>query len=147
MRRVLFLDIDGVLNRTGFSPPATVGMRDWIEPELAARLSSVLEAIGAQIVLSTSWRIETGLDELRADLHSVGIDGSLLIGATPDLDDDERWPEIDAWMREHEVAPESVVILEDFYEMGPLTARTVMTDPGRGLDEAAASAILALFAG
>jgi len=30
MRRVLFLDIDGVLNRTDFSPPATKGMRDWI---------------------------------------------------------------------------------------------------------------------
>jgi hypothetical protein len=145
MRRVLFLDIDGVLNRTGFSPPATVSMRSWIEPELAARLGTVLERIDAQIVLSTSWRIESTLESLRADLNACGIDGARLLDATPSLDTDERWSEIDAWMRAHEVAPESVVILEDFYEMGPLTARTVMTDPARGLDEAAASAILALF--
>ena len=147
MRRVLFLDIDGVLNRTGFSPPATVGMRSWIEPELAARLAAVLDATGAQIVLSTSWRIETTLEELRTELHAAGIDRSLLLGATPDLDDDERWPEIDAWMRDHGVAPESVAILEDFYDMGPLTARTVMTDAARGFDEAAATAIAALFTG
>jgi hypothetical protein len=122
-------------------------MRSWIEPELAARLAAVLDATGAQIVLSTSWRIETGIEELRAELHASGIDGSWLLGATPEVDDDERWPEIDAWMREHGVAPESVVIVEDFYDMGPLAARTVMTSADRGLDEAAASAIVALFTG
>jgi len=37
------------------------------------------------------------------------------------------------------------VILEDLYEMGPLAARAVMIDPDTGLDEAAASAIVALF--
>jgi len=147
MRRVLFLDIDGVLNRTGFSPPATVGMRSWIEPELAVRLAGLLEATGAKIVLSTSWRIDSGLESLRAELAASGIDGSWLLGATPDLDGDERWLEIHAWMEEHGFAPESVVIVEDFYEMGPLAARTVMTDAGRGLDEAAASAIVSLFDG
>lgn len=144
--RVLFLDIDGVLNRTGFFPQATVGMRSWIEPELAARLVAILETIDAKIVLSTSWRIDSSLDELRAELHASGIDGSWLLDMTPDLPDDERWPEIDAWMKQHAIAPADAVILEDFYEMGPLTARTVMTDPDHGLDEAAASAIVALFA-
>lgn len=143
--RVLFLDVDGVLNRTGFSPQATVGMRSWIEPELAARLVATLETIDAKIVLSTSWRIDSSLAELRAELHASGIDGSRLLDMTPDLPDDERWPEIAAWMKQHAVAPEDVVILEDFYEMGPLAARAVMIDPDTGLDEAAASAIVALF--
>jgi hypothetical protein len=146
MRRVLFLDIDGVLNRTGFSPPSTNGMRDWIEPELAARLAATLETIDAQIVLSTSWRVTSSLEELRADLDAAGIDGSRLLGATPLLEDDQRWAEIDAWMREHGIAPEAVVIVEDFYAMGPLATRTVTTSADRGLDEAAASAIVALFA-
>jgi len=146
MRRVLFLDIDGVLNRTGFAPPAADGMSSWIEPELAARLAAILEATGAQIVLSTSWRLESSLEELRAELHACGIDGTRVLDATPELDTDERWPEIEAWMQTHGVPPESVVIVEDFYEMGPLAARTVMTDADRGLDETAASAIMALFA-
>jgi hypothetical protein len=34
---VLFLDIDGVLNRTGYRPAESEGLRSWIEPELAAR--------------------------------------------------------------------------------------------------------------
>jgi hypothetical protein len=37
------------------------------------------------------------------------------------------------------------VIAEDFYEMGPLAARTVTTDADRGLDEAAASPRFMLF--
>lgn len=143
--RVLFLDVDGVLNRTGFSPQATIGMRSWIEPELAARLVAILETINAKIVLSTSWRIDSSLAELRAELHASGIDGSWLLDMTPDLPDDERWPEIAAWMKQHDVAPADVVILEDFYEMGPLTERAVMLDPATGLDEAATSAIVALF--
>ena len=146
MRRVLFLDIDGVLNRTGFAPSSNVGMRSWIEPELAARLATVLEVTGAHVVLSTSWRIETELEELRAELHAAGIDGARLLGVTPEHDDDERWSEIETWMRDHGVPAESVVILEDFYEMGPLAGRAIMVDPDRGLDEVAASAVVALFA-
>lgn len=143
--RILFLDIDGVLNRTGFAP-STARLRHWIEPELASRLTTVLEALDARIVLSTSWRIDSTLDELRGELHAAGLDAARVLDMTPELPDGERWPEIEAWMREHRIAPEAVVIVEDFYEMGPLTARTVMTDPDRGLDEAAASAVLALFA-
>ena len=40
----MFLDIDGVLNRTGFHPGESVGLRSWIEPELARRLCGVIEA-------------------------------------------------------------------------------------------------------
>ena len=37
--RVLFLDVDGVLNRTGYKPAESRGLVSWIEPELAARLA------------------------------------------------------------------------------------------------------------
>lgn len=46
--RILFLDIDGVLNRTGFRPEVSAGLRSWIEPELAGRLSEVLEITAAR---------------------------------------------------------------------------------------------------
>jgi hypothetical protein len=144
--RILFLDIDGVLNRCDFKPSRKVGLRSWIEPDLAARLNQVLATLDAKIVLSTSWRIDSNLDELREELRAAGVDHTRLLDMTPDLLADERWPEIDAWMRNHRIAPEAVVIVDDFYEMGPLAGRTVMTDPERGLDEAAASAVLALFA-
>ena len=62
---VLFLDVDGVLNRTGFRPMTSVGLRSWIEPELAAHLNHVCMATGAALVLSSSWREGRTLDELR----------------------------------------------------------------------------------
>jgi hypothetical protein len=49
--RVLFLDIDGVLNRVEFRPGTLVGLRSWTEPELARRLCDVPRASGASVVL------------------------------------------------------------------------------------------------
>lgn len=62
--RVLFLDIDGVLNRTGYRPRESLGLRSWIEPELAQRLSALIVATSAEIVLSSDWRRGRELAEL-----------------------------------------------------------------------------------
>lgn len=141
--RVLFLDIDGVLNRTGFHPGESVGLRSWIEPELARRLCEVLDATGARLVMSSDWRSGRSLQHLQAELAAAGIARSLL-GATPVLGR-PRWREIQAWMAEHEIAAESVVIIDDMHDMGPLAARFVRISPLTGLDEDAARAIVQLF--
>jgi hypothetical protein len=141
--RVLFLDIDGVLNRTGYRPDTSVDLRSWIEPELADRLGRLLREIEASIVLASDWRAGRALDHLAAELRAAGIDGTLL-GVTPVLGQ-ARWREIEAWMLEHQVAPERVVIVDDGYDMGPLAARFVRCSPLRGLDDEAARAIKLLF--
>jgi hypothetical protein len=141
--RVLFLDVDGVLNRTGFHPGVSHGLRSWIEPELARRLSEVIRAIGAEVVMSSDWRRGRELSQLRDELREAGIECSL-IGVTPTLGG-ARWREIEAWMAEHAVAPEAVVIVDDGYEMGELGARFVRCSPLNGLDAAAADAIVGLF--
>jgi hypothetical protein len=143
--RVLFLDVDGVLNRTGFHPGESVGLRSWIEPELARRLCDVLEATGAEVVLISDWRRGRDMEHLREELAAAGIVCSLR-GATPVLGS-VRWQEIDAWMREHDVAMESVVIVDDGFDMGPLRPRFVRTSPLNGLDEDAAREIRRLFEG
>jgi hypothetical protein len=142
--RVLFLDIDGVLNRTGFQPAETLGLRSWIEPELASRLCDVVRATSAQIVLASDWRLNRELQELRDELHAAGIDVSL-VGVTPALDGQPRWREVEAWMVEHNLAREAVVIVDDKYDMGPLGERFVRVSPLNGLDDQAARAIRALF--
>lgn len=142
--RVLFLDVDGVLNRTGFHPGTSVGLRSWIEPELAQRLSGVVRATGAEIVLSSDWRRGRELLELRDELHAAGVEGSLL-GETPVHAGQERWREIEAWMIAHEVGPTAVVIIDDGFDMGALAARFVRVSPLNGLDEDAARKIVGLF--
>ena len=47
---LLFLDIDGVLNRTATAPQIN------LEQDKVDRLRTVLEASGADVVLSTYWR-------------------------------------------------------------------------------------------
>ena len=142
--RVLFLDVDGVLNRTGFRPDKVVGLRSWIEPELAQRLSDVLRETGAEIAISSDWRCGRELQHLRDELRAAGIDAPVL-GVTPILTGQPRWREIEAWMTEHEVGADRVVIVDDGYDMGALAARFVRTSPLNGLDESAARAVVALF--
>jgi len=141
--RILFLDIDGVLNRIGFHPGESVGLRSWIEPELARRVCGMIEAIGAAVVLTSDWRRGRELQHLREELAAAGVACSLL-GTTPVLGQG-RWREIEAWMAEHDVGPESMVIVDDAYDMGPLAPRFVRTSPLNGLDEDAARSIRQLF--
>ena len=143
--RVLFLDIDGVLNRTGYRPRESVGLRSWIEPELAARVSQLVRTIDAAIVLSSDWRRGREHAQLADELRSAGIDGNLL-GVTPVLGG-ARWREIEAWMADNNVQAESVAIIDDGYDMGSLAGRFVRVSPLVGLDEDAARAVVGLFRG
>ena len=143
VRRILFLDVDGVLNRTGYRPAESLGLRSWIEPELAARLADVLEATGAEVVLSSDWRRGRELDHLRDELNAAGIRCASL-AATPVLGG-ARWLEIEAWMSEHGFDLDSVVIVDDGYDMGPLARRFVRTSPLNGFDDDAKQAILRLW--
>jgi len=141
--RILFLDIDGVLNRTGYQPDESVGLRSWIEPDLARRLCDVLAETGAHVVMSSDWRQGRELDVLRDELAAAGVECTL-VGATPVLGK-ARWHEIKAWMIEHAIEAEAMVIVDDGYDMGPFHERFVRTSPLTGLDEAAARRIVRLF--
>jgi len=141
--RILFLDIDGVLNRTGFHPGKSVGLRSWIEPELALRACELLAATDASVVLTSDWRRGRSLDHLREELAAAGV-ACTLLGTTPELTG-PRWREIDAWLTEHCVDPASTAIVDDIYDMGPLSPRFVRTSPLNGLDEDAAHSLLRLF--
>lgn len=69
--RVLFLDIDGVLNHRAVFVPGDVAP---ICPVALARLKALIERTGATIVVSSTWRrgdLET--DRFIRKLRSVGI--------------------------------------------------------------------------
>ncbi|MDQ3370993.1 MAG: HAD domain-containing protein [Myxococcota bacterium] len=143
--RVLFLDIDGVLNRTGYRPAVSLGLRSWIEPELARRLARLLATTGADIVLSSAWRLGRTVGLLRDELRAAGVD-SVMRDVTPALSGQPRWCEIAAWMHEHAVTADQIAIVDDGFDMGPLAPRFVRTSPLVGLDEDAAGALAALLA-
>lgn len=141
--RVLFLDVDGVLNRTGYQPVESFGLRSWIEPELASRLSIVLARTDARIVMSSDWRVGRTLERIGEELNAAGITAPVL-GKTPELGG-PRWREIETWMVENAVAREQVVIVDDGFSMGPLDDRFVRVSPLAGLGDGACAGIVRLF--
>ena len=140
---MLFLDVDGVLNRTGFRPAESRGLVSWIEPELAARVARAAAEHGAQIVLCSDWRVGRTLVALR---EALGEHGLPLHGVTPTACGRGRWREIAAWLAANDVAAGEVAILDDAFDMGELAHRHVRISPLRGFDDDAAAALCALFA-
>ena len=103
-QRLLFLDIDGVLNTFAtLGSSRAVTTNGWPAPisrPLLARLKRVLERTNALVVLSTAWRLdELGRRALQVGLASAGIDNSRIVGATPYQGGGPRAHEISAWLQ------------------------------------------------
>ena len=71
----MFLDIDGVLNRTATAPQIN------LEQDKVDRLKGVLETSGADIVLTTYWRCFE--DYIGYVLMRMGAPGDRVVGRTP----------------------------------------------------------------
>lgn len=140
--RVVFLDVDGVLNRQGFRPAESRGLVSWIEPELAARLAREVTALDARVVLASDWRIGRTVEALR---EALGAHGLPLHDVTPSACGGGRWREIAAWLAAHDCAAEQAAIVDDAFDMGELAARHVRCTPLAGFDESAAAQLRALF--
>lgn len=85
-RRIIFLDVDGVLNNASWReqqdyapPPGTPrehrGMQ-WIDPSAVERLNLLVERSGAEVVLASSWRAR-GLEQVQELLALRGFRGQL----------------------------------------------------------------------
>jgi Swiss Army Knife RNA repair-like protein len=107
--RIIFLDIDGVLNRIG-TPMEGRTVAKWhgligMEPELVARFNELVRKTDAQVVLSSSWRCS---DTWREDMKQNGLDFPFL-DRTPYLTAGEgdtyqhleRGEEIERWICDH----------------------------------------------
>src|SRR5689334_1687229 len=81
--KVIFLDFDGVLNSLAFLRKEP-GPLDRLDPAAVARLSALAQRSGAKVVISSSWRLQRSLDDLRHLLRSLGFAGEV-VGRTPDL--------------------------------------------------------------
>ena len=85
--KVIFLDIDGVLNSKDFfnKRKERGGKHHQFDPECVKLLNDITDSTNALIVISSSWRVVHDFDELTKLLHDVGIKGKI-IGKTERLD-------------------------------------------------------------
>lgn len=141
--KAMFLDLDGVMN-TDSAERDEYG--HLFNDKCVANLAKIIEATGAEIVISSTWRSQ-GL----ARMVNMWMDRNLpgkVIDVTPDCaqlthyktleyyDQVERGHEINEWILTHADELENYVILDDGNDMlDSQEFNFVRTDPKRGITD------------
>ena len=136
--KVILLDIDGVLNENS-TPTRTKSRAIFIDQDKLLRLKRVVDATGAKIVLSSTWRYDRtdaryngDFLELQEAFRNVGLE---FYDYTPeDAIGIRRGMEIKAWLGLHPEVTQYIILddnLFDFEERG-LLPRLIKTDFGDG---------------
>jgi hypothetical protein len=139
-RRVVFLDIDGVL----------APIRRWdrygdLDPGCVAALNEIVTRGRADVVVSSSLRHGKTVAELQAMLEAAGFTGCVVDTTPTDTPGAARGEEIAAWLAEHTVS--AFVIIDDHVDMGGLHGHLVQTHPAHGLQSADVPRVIAMLVG
>lgn len=124
MNKFIFLDIDGVMNSNLFYINKAQDKRydDWvknypeyiawnacnIDPKAVERLNKITNTTGAKIIVSSSWRSDSNLQEI---FNLVGIKEPIY-SITPFMKERHRGSEIQEWLNK-QTEPYRYVILDD----------------------------------
>ena len=138
--KIIFLDIDGVLNSRVYDRERTLNDGN-IDPTRLPLLREIVERTEAKIVLSSSWRKHW--DKAREARDAIGEElnetfsaaGLEIYDKTPVIGD--RAKEISAWLKCHPEVYEYVIFDDIFGGWGEHEGHLVKTSPliGRGLTE------------
>jgi hypothetical protein len=127
MNRLIFLDIDGVLNSTRFIEETTGGegvvivngefdATAHIDPSRVTRLNALIAATGSRVILSSSWRQSFGMEKTQRSLRARGF-AHELADCTARFVGEDRHAEIRHYLSTL-AEPPSFVILDDAVEAG-----------------------------
>ena len=152
MRKVIFLDIDGVLNtKWWYTQMDSNTHKDKygyaFDPKAVANLKNIIEETGADIVISSSWKCfglsqmedmwnERNLPGKIIDITPNSVSDELLLNA--DIDSIEmfhiRGEEIKEWLSKHGKRISNYVIIDDMDNMLPeQQSYFVQTNPEVGI--------------
>ena len=148
MRKVIFLDIDGVLSpRWWDSDKQSDNYGRLFDAKAVANLSKIVEETEAEIVISSSWK-NVGLVELQNMWRDRDLPGKI-VDITPDYMSDElllkedsadmdylyeRGSEIQGWLLLHGDDIRRYVIIDDMDDILPeQLSYFVQTDPEMGI--------------
>lgn len=144
-RKVIFLDIDGVMNSFSTRPQDPQGLLDFLDPANIGVLNAVVAASGAVVVVTSTWRLTMPFAELQATFASAGCVAEI-VDVTPDIDAPRREVEVEAWLAAQAEAPARFVVIDDDFEMPAFPEKLVRTRKLHGLCAGDMPAVLALLA-
>ncbi len=133
--KIIFLDIDGVLNSAIYDRQRQPGDKNNIDESRLVLLKELIDITDAKIVLSTSWRRhweedETRCDHIGAELNEIfGCYGLQIFSKTPEFAGFERAAEIQFWLDHHKANVKSFVIIDDIgFGWGSLSDHLIQTN-------------------
>jgi hypothetical protein len=139
--KVIFFDIDGVLNTTK-TTRMFCGFH-FVDTRKVLRLREIVERTGAELVMSSSWRYgfepgafwyeKEGVAQLEAEFRRLRC--PKWIDVTPWLSGSKRQKEIFAWLAVHPEVDEFIIIDDVGEELIFYNDRLVLTDPSEGLNK------------
>jgi len=154
MNKVIFLDIDGVLNTKWWytQMERTISKDKYgyaFDPKAVANLKRIVAETGADIVISSSWKC-MGLSQMEDMWEDRNLPGKI-IGITPNSMSDEmllnvdidsiklfhiRGEEIKEWLTKHGKQVSNYAIIDDMDNMlSEQQSRFVHTNPEVGITE------------
>jgi hypothetical protein len=139
-RRVIFLDIDGVL-----APIVDRDRYGDLDPACVQVLNEIVARGGADVVVSSTWRFGKTVAEMQQVLEEYGFTGRVVDKTPTDTRGRTRGEEIAAWLAEHPV--DGCVILDDHRDMGPLLPHLMQTQSATGLQPSDADRALEKLVG
>lgn len=140
--KVVFLDVDGVLNYKGCT--SYYGGIYFVADEKLELLEKIIDATNAEIVLTSTWRqgasdMINGIQSFEANLYEELVNAlemhNLEIWDCTGAEEESRGEEIQSWISRQDVPLESFVILDDMCdeEFGGLKDWLLQTDAEEGL--------------
>ena len=123
--KVIFLDIDGVLNCKQTPNPRKFPYI--VDPKLLKRFKRIIDRTRAKIVLSSTWRYDP------AGIFSAKHWGIPFMDVIPDMPKRPRRNEILAWLRDHPNVKRFAVIDDEDDELDDLPL--FQPSPGSGLTD------------
>jgi hypothetical protein len=166
MKKIIFLDIDGVLNTRDWHSRMTKDTpRDefgWVfDPVAVENLAHIINETGANIVVSSSWKY-LGMTKLKEMWDIRNLPGDLL-DITPNTVSDEillnanldeielgvcRGNEIKEWLSKHKGEVSNYVIIDDFDDLLPeQMCHAVITNTLIGITESDAEKAITILNG
>ena len=137
--KVIFLDIDGVMNRKELLKQSF----DSIGEDHLNLLKFVVKTTDAQIVLSSTWRlIKKSKTKVESELNRFGLS---LFDSTPNLDSDLRWKEIKSWLDQHPEVDDFVIIDDDPNAGSEWPYNFCLTNIKRGFDVYCAQKVIGIL--
>lgn len=158
MKKILFLDIDGVIATNnhwdledGFSLSTGKKVPYLWDMNCCKILSNILESTDSDVVISSDWRLNFTLDEIKELFKVHKINPDRVIGTTEKTKPKRmsEWTQVEI-LREREIlnwvqknSPNHWVAIDDLYLAGlPRENYVMVRDSSKGLDKELVSVIL-----